>query len=84
MALNIRDTLDILKRAGFGPDDTMKSPDPKQRLQESLERLQVNQTREQPSFTFRSEQENQTQETIKRHRNPETLTLDELLEIHDL
>lgn len=84
MALNIRDTLDILKRAGFGPDDTIKPSDPEQRLQERLEQLQPNRSQEQTSFTFRGEQESQTQEAINRHRNPEKLTLDELLEINDL
>lgn len=34
MALDIKRTLDILKRAGFDPNDRMKSSDMEQRLQQ--------------------------------------------------
>lgn len=86
MALNLNDTLDILKRAGFGPDDNMKPSDTEQRLQERLQRLQQNPQYEQehPNFSFRGSQQEQTRTSIERHREPERLSMHELLDIDDL
>lgn len=86
MALNLHDTLDILKRAGLGPDDTIKPSDTEQRLQERLQRLQRNPQYEQehPNFSFRGSRQDQTRASVERHRDPESLPLHELLNIDDL
>ena len=41
MALNIKETLEILERAGLGQDDRMKPSDREQLLDERLRRLQL-------------------------------------------
>lgn len=77
MALNLQDTLEILKRAGLGTDDKIKPSDTEQRLQERLQRLQVTRQpeQEQPNFSFRGS---------LAPSDPQSLPIQELLDIDDL
>ena len=89
MALNLKDSLDIVKRAGFGPHDTMRSPDAEQRLAERLRRLEQDPYCEyrdrDPLRATGSDSLRTVEDLIDHHyKNTENLSVEELFDINDL
>lgn len=80
MALNIKDTLEFLERAGFGRDDTMKPADREKILDERLRRLQIDPYCEDELPDYRSHHTAQPERTRRR----DTTDLLELFNIDDL
>jgi hypothetical protein len=79
MALDIKRTLDILKRAGFDPNDRMKSSDMEQRLQQ----LEQDPYGEDGIPVPVSADTDAILQARDRHANPENLDLADLLNIED-
>lgn len=80
MALNIKDTLEFLERAGFGRDDTMKPSSREQILDERLRRLQIDPYCEDEFPDYRINNTTQPERTRRR----DTTDLLELFNIDDL
>lgn len=79
MALNLKSSLEIVKRAGFGPDDRMKSSKTERRMADSQ---RVFEQEAQPARE--KDPLDQAFEQAELHRNPENLTWNQLLDIDDL
>lgn len=88
MALNLKDTLEILKRAGLDPNDRIKSTDTEQRLRDRLRRLEQDPWCEDdirpPLRTYNPDPLDETQRRIDEHKNPASMPIGTLFDIDDL
>lgn len=71
MALNLKDTLEIVKRAGFDSNDRMKTSKSERRMVDG-------------EFAREEEPLERIFEEIDRRRQPENMTFEELMNIDDL
>ena len=78
MALNINETLDILKRAGLDPDDRMKASERERRLNERLRNLEQDPFCEDEFPDYRRYGRNDPAEEARRRRNLDLLNIDDL------
>lgn len=80
MALDLKSSLEIVKRAGFGSDDTMKSSKSERRMADSQHVCE----QELMSEEERSKLLDEIFERIDFHRNSQNMTRDQLLDVDDL
>ena len=73
MALNLKDALETVTRAGFGSDPHTKSGSSERRMADSQRVFQQEPPADEAVF-----------EQIDHHRNPQNMTFDQLLHVDDL
>ena len=78
MALNIKDTLDILKRAGLDPDDRIKTTERERRLNERLRQLEQDPYCEDEYPDYRWLHGTEPAEGTRRRQNYDLLDIDDL------
>ena len=71
MALNIKDALETVKRAGFGNDDIMNAGNPERRMIDG-------------EFLQPQDPLEEVFAQIELHRNPQNMAFEQLLDIEDL
>ena len=88
MSLNLKDSLEIVKRAGFGPGVTMTSGKTERRMADSQRTSEEEpwrtEERTNPIQAAEADSLDEVFEKIDHHRNPEKMTFDQLLDIDDL
>lgn len=88
MALNLKDSLEIVKRAGFGADDRMKPGRSERRMADSQRVFDqeplADTERTDPVRTTDADSLDEVFERIDHHRDPQNMTFDQLLQIDDL
>lgn len=88
MSLNIKNSLEIVKRAGFGPGVTMTSDKPERRMADgqrtSEEEPRLTGERTDSIQAAEADSLDEAFEEIDHHRNPEKMTFDQLLDVNDL